>query len=114
MQWRVIAPGEPWDGIEVEAADWQAARCAAEEAIRVEVVSGLQFQLVSAQDILDERLAPLAAAAVCVELIAQLQEVQIITRHDRSRTRVAVGTRVWYGDTLLAALRAAAEQAEGD
>jgi len=68
----------------------------------------------SAQDSLDECLAPLAAAADCVELIAQLQEVQIITRHDRSRTRVAVGTRVWYGDTLLAALRAAAQQAEGD
>jgi hypothetical protein len=44
--YKIIDPGQPWDGEEVEADNLQAARCEAEELIRVDFVSTLQFDVV--------------------------------------------------------------------
>jgi hypothetical protein len=48
--WKIIDPGQPWDGEKVEADNWQDARCEAEELIRVGYVIDLQFEVVEERE----------------------------------------------------------------
>lgn len=44
--WKIVDPGQPWDGEEVEADSWRRARYAAEEIIRLDYVNTLEFEVV--------------------------------------------------------------------